>query len=91
MTEPIEGHRVSHHEEQLGDPVDPVLRNFLNSPHTMPSMYVHETDGVGKWQVIAQFTSPPQQSVFAQIGLELIKQTNVIDKSKHLTWHKNQF
>ena len=45
----------------------------------MPSFYEYETDGIGKWQVIAQFDSPPQQSDFTQNGLNLLKQTSIIE------------
>ena len=61
VTESVNEDYIGHSEEQIRDPVDPVLRKFLNAPHTMPSFYEYETDGIGKWQVIAQFDSPQQK------------------------------
>ena len=80
VTEPV-GEEDANYDssDQIKDAVDPVLRKFLNAPHTMPSMYVHETDGIGNWQVIAQFDSPLQDSDFTQNGVKILKQTSIIE------------
>ena len=80
MTEPVgEEDSIYESSNQIKDPVDPILRKFLNAPHTMPSMYVYEKDDIGKWQVIAQFESTPQQSDFTQNGVKILKQTSIIE------------